>query len=188
MSKLSFILLLLLLLAACQPRSIKPSKVASWVPLDVTVDYQIIGKMSFSDGQDGGSGRLNWQQQQGFVSAQLKAPLGVKSWQIAESPAGAKLISAEGLESYAESATSLISHQLGWAVPWVALKSWVIGQAFDDTNQLKQNDSGDFVLQEQGWEITYSRFQTFEAGILPMRMTARKNNFTIKIAVKSWNW
>lgn len=188
MPKLSIILLLLLLLAACQPRSIKPNAVDAWVPLDVTVDYQIMGKMSFSDGQDGGSGRLNWQQQQGFVSAQLKAPLGVKSWQIIESPGGAKLTGADGHDSYAESATTLISQQLGWAVPWVPLKSWVIGQAFDSSKQLIQKASGDFVLSEQGWEITYSRFQSFEAGILPMRMTARKNNFTIKIAVNAWNW
>ncbi len=181
------VLICIVALSSCKPKTTKPKRL-NLIPLSQTQSYQMTGKMSFSDGQDGGSGRINWQQNHGFVKAKLNAPLGAKSWQLEELVDGAKIIDAAGVTYFADSATVLISRQLGWQIPWVELKSWIIGQPFDSVaSELNVSDDG-FVIKEGGWVIEYTKIRSFPEGELPMKIIARKNNYSIKIAVKLWDW
>ncbi len=179
----------LLLLSACQRQAVtKPEQVAELADLAQLNGYQFRGKMSFSDGQEGGSGQVQWQQQQGYITARLKAPIGGKSWQITETPDGAEISTSEGALIYGVSPTQLVSEQLGWQVPWTALTSWVIGQVHNsDQAQLNWQSDG-YVIAEQGWQITYSKLKSYPAGLLPHKMIARKGDHSIKLVIRSWQW
>lgn len=184
----------LLFLQSCQQAAqIKPGYSDGTLPLlDLSAhdSYQFNGKMSFSDGEDGGSGRISWENTKGLISTELKAPLGSKSWLIKEFDNNAELIS-NGVTTQAHSAQSLISNQLGWQVPWQQLKSWVVGKPHNmNQANIKWLTDG-FEIIEDGWRIEYSRLK--EEGdkpgqYLPYKMVARKAPYSIKLSVKQWSW
>jgi outer membrane lipoprotein LolB len=189
--KLIILIVALFLLQACQqPSRVKPLAPSQLMDLSQLNSYQFNGKMSFSDGQDGGSGSVHWQNIDGLVSARLKAPLGSKSWQITEQQMGAELL-ANGTTVVADSAQYLISDQLGWQVPWQQLKSWVIGVPYQKSRAQVVWQTDGFVVVEDGWRIEYSRLNSYPASSafqLPHKMIARKNNHSIKLSIKQWAW
>lgn len=193
-SHFAVLLLCLVCLQACQQTGqLKPGSVdlkKALFDLSDKPNYDFTGKMTFSDGQDGGSGSVKWQNNHGLITTELKAPLGSKSWQLKELINGAELTS-NGRTLYAESPQSLISDELGWQVPWRQLKSWVIGQPHDEKTALLNWQDDAFMLSEDGWQIEYSRLQ--EVAVQPIKylsykMVARKAEYSIKLIVKQWNW
>ena len=181
----------LMLLQACHhPTNVKPISASQMIDLSELSSYQFKGKMSFSDGQDGGSGSIQWQNNGGLISARLKAPLGSKSWHLTEQKVGAQLIS-NGATLIADSGQTLISDQLGWQVPWQHLKSWVLGRPHNQNQGQVTWQTDGFIIQEGGWQIEYSRLKTYSddsSKQLPHKIVARKNNYSIKLAIKQWLW
>ncbi len=186
-----FLLLIgsVLLMTACQNKSnIKPSHAQNRVNLADKHAYEFSGKMSFSDGRDGGSGRIVWHYEKEKIDATLKAPLGSKSWQVVESESGTTLITSKGEVYRAETTEALISEQLGWPVPWTQLSAWVLGQQFNSRqSQLKWADDS-FTISENGWQIVYSKLKAYPEGVMPHKMVARKGDYAIKLSVKKWQW
>ncbi len=178
-----------LMVAACQNNSnIKPASAQQRVNVAAKDTYEFSGKMSFSDGQDGGSGRIIWFSEKKRIDATLKAPLGSKSWQVVESESGSTLIASNGEVYTAETTEALISEQLGWPVPWTQLSSWVLGQQFNSAqSQLNWTDDS-FTISENGWEIVYSKLKAYPEGVMPHKMVARKGQYAIKLSVKKWQW
>lgn len=177
-----------LLLASCKQSSVKPKLELNLVEFNDIERYQILGKMSFSDGQDGGSGRIDWQFNNGYVVALLKAPLGSKSWEIKEFEGGAQIETNQGYKQISESAQSLISQELGWHVPWNELKHWIKGSPhLSNKSEVTVHNDG-YDIREKGWVIQYSKLRSFETGELPMKIVARKDNYAIKVSIKSWLW
>ncbi len=192
LQRLVALVLIILLLQACQHLRSTKRTIVPYQMIDLnTVDsYEFNGKMSFSDGNDGGSGTIQWRNNQGLISARLKGPLGSKSWTISELEHGAELVRNEGT-LYAESAKELISNELGWEVPWERLKSWIFGQAFNKAASQISWEEGGYTLVENGWYIKYSRVKAYpndSSSKLPHKMIARKGNYSIKLSLKSWIW
>ncbi len=190
-SRLTVLIFSIFLLQACQHQTmIKPINPERLIDMTEFSSYQFNGKMSFSDGQDGGSGRIQWQNKDGLISARLKAPLGTKSWRISEQIIGAELVT-NGAVVYADTAQTLISNQLGWQVPWQQLKSWVIGQPYNKSHGQIFWQADGFTVSEGGWQIEYSRLKPYPSTSsqqLPHKMVARKDNYSIKLSVKQWTW
>ncbi|WP_255590462.1 lipoprotein insertase outer membrane protein LolB [Marinicella meishanensis] len=181
--------MLTILLTACQKSTqIKPTVAVDLLSLDHHSAYQFNGKMSFSDGQDGGTGRVTWQSNQGLIDASLKAPLGSQSWQLIESVQGATLIANGGDQLHSVDAGWLISQQLGWQVPWQALKHWVVAQPHQTQAARVQWQGDALTIEEAGWRIEYSKFKPYPGGSLPHKMVARKGEYAIKLAVRNWQW
>lgn len=190
--RLTVLLIFILLLQACQHHqpNIRPLTPHQMIDLSTVNSYQFRGKMSFSDGKDGGTGSIQWRNNQGFIAARLKGPLGSKSWSISELEQGAELVRNDSTV-YAASAEELVSRELGWKVPWEQLKSWVIGQAFNKkVSEVSWQEDG-YTLIENGWSIKYSRLKAYPnvlSGKLPHKMIARKGDYSIKLSLKSWTW
>lgn len=187
--KFTVLVVIVLLLSACQNKSrIKPVSPQLQVDLSNNDKYQFTGKMSFSDGQDGGSGRITWRYNQGLIEAILKAPLGSKSWQVIESDSGTTLITSNGDVLSANTTAELISEELGWSIPWQPLTVWVLGRQYNNkqASLLWQDDS--YTIIENGWRIQYSKLKIYPEGVMPHKMVARKGDYSIKLAVKSWQW
>lgn len=175
-------------LVGCKQLGTQPTQKLNLVDLADVDQYQVLGKMSFSDGRDGGSGRVDWQFKGGFITAELKAPLGSKSWQIEEYDGGAKISTSEGYTGFSETAQALVSQELGWMVPWNELKSWIKGtpDVPEDARIIVHSDGYD--IHEKGWVIQYSKLRNFDNNELPTKIIARKENYSIKVSIKKWNW
>ncbi len=98
------------------------------------------------------------------------------------------MIASNGEVLTAETTAELISQQLGWSVPWQPLTSWVLGQQFNDSQSSLAWRDDSFTISEGGWQIVYSKLKPYPDGLMPHKMVARKNGYSIKLAVKSWQW
>jgi outer membrane lipoprotein LolB len=150
------------------------------------VNFELSGKLALSDGQEGGSGRLNWRQQNSQVAAQFKAPLGQGDWLIEETDQGASLIINNESPYYAPHAETLIEEAVGWSVPWQALKKWLQAQPVDENQANVKRTQTSKTITEQGWTIVYDRFQKYPDGCLPHRIMAKKPPYSIRLVVRTW--
>lgn len=176
-------------LASCATTS-KKGSVQSVRLLDLRKQpaFAFNGKMSFSDGKEGGSGQLAWQKTSEEIQVVLKAPLSKKSWTLTESAQQASIKISTGEHYYSQSAADLLSNQIGWLVPWAGLQSWVIGQPTQN-GQLEWDDDGQgYLLVDQGWVIQYSKLEPYGSAVLPHKIIARKEPYSIKLSIKSWQW
>lgn len=144
------------------------------------------GKMALSDGRNSGSGRLRWEKSLDTTRVELIAPLGQGQWQLRETAAGAWLRSSTRGELAGESAEQLLSTEIGWPVPWQALPYWLFGQSHRFADNVRETGQLPSRLQENGWEIAYSRYKSTVLGLLPYKIIARKGPYTVKVFVRRW--
>jgi outer membrane lipoprotein LolB len=155
------------------------------------LDHWVLeGKLAINDGQDGGSGRLNWEERGAWSMMEFRGALGRGAWQLLSKQNGALLKMANGEIYRADSVNQLVFDRIGWQVPVDALSWWVRGMAspgnWDDR---KLDDQGRLVaLQQHGWAIEFKKYRETRDLMLPMKMTARRNEHTVKLAIRSWSF
>lgn len=148
--------------------------------------WSIKGKISFSDGVDGGSGRFIWHYKNKNISASLKAPLGQGSWLLEElSDGAASLIVGSKQKFTSHDAGSLLSQQIGWLIPWQAFKSWLMLTPFNETSQVRFDDKV-MILNEMGWQVEFNKWSRISGLSLPMKITAKNPPYMIKLSIKEW--
>ena len=50
------------------------------------------------------------------------------------------------------------------------------------------NETGSLAeLRQLDWKIEYGRYRSFQGLELPVKMTARRQDVSVKLAVKDWN-
>lgn len=178
----------LVLLVACQSIP-KQTDVACDLTRPVHLsDFNLSGKLAISDGAEGGSGRLNWQQLDNHVLAEFKAPLGQGDWLIEESEQGARMVINGEPPYYDSDAADLVAEAVGWSVPWHALKHWLLGQPMNQNQAVIQYTKTTKTIKEQGWTLVYDRFQASSFGCLPHRMMASQSPYSLRLVVRQWQW
>jgi outer membrane lipoprotein LolB len=154
--------------------------------------WALEGRLAVSDDADGGSGQLSWRQDNGSSRMDFHGALGRGAWRLLADGRGAELEFADGTLHRARSIDSLVRRQVGWAVPVEALAWWVRGLAapgrvqqrvLDEEGRLSQ-------LRQDGWDIEFARYGPVD-GLggdlsMPLRMTARHADRTVKLAVRRW--
>ena len=181
--------LLISVLSACKPHQTRPHSDVDYQDLSDISDWRIEGKIAFSDGSDGGSGKFNWQAEAGAIEVRLRAPLGQGSWRLNESANGeARLYSGKDDFVTAEDAEILVSRQIGWRVPWHALKAWLRVMPYQDTLANAQQLDNTWVINELGWRIEYKKWSDASGRLLPTRITARKKPYSIKLSIRKWSF
>lgn len=150
--------------------------------------FELQGKMSFSDGSEGGSGQVRWEKSEQQIQVVLKAPLSSKSWTLVSNTLGATMEDSAGGVYHSLSAADLLSDQVGWPVPWEALQHWIIGVPTESGQLEWDADQQGYTVVDQGWVIKYSRLNMYDTAVLPHKIIARKHPYSIKLSVKSWQW
>ncbi len=144
--------------------------------------------MSFSDGQEGGSGQVTWRKDSSEIQVNLRAPLSTKSWSLTEERNQSIIQMSTGEVIVGQLAQQLISEQVGWKIPWDSLKYWVIGQPSEAGQVDEPITAEGFAIEDQGWHIQYSRLKSNGDGVLHHKVIAKKEAYSIKLIIKKWQW
>ncbi len=183
----SLIMAVCLLLSACQPkRGSLQQRVDDLYAPALGEAFELSGKMSFSNGEDGGSGRFSWVQDGDHLRAEFRAPLGQGSWQLNEWPDRALLTASGGEPRHAFGAAELIADEIGWPVPWQALRQWIQVRGSDAVAAQRAVDDDVLLVIDGGWRIEYSRFRDFDGVLLPTRVRASNAPYSIRLSVANW--
>ncbi|NND45040.1 MAG: outer membrane lipoprotein LolB [Xanthomonadales bacterium] len=150
--------------------------------------WRLSGKLSIDDGEDGGSGRLDWVVNGDFAQLDFRGAFGKGAWRLELGPSGARLHKADGSVVVAPTVDTLVVEEVGWRIPVDALQWWARGLAAPGDERAMELDPEGRVLRlnQHGWEILYSRYRAFGNQQLPGRMDASSGDRRVKLAIVGW--
>ena len=152
--------------------------------------FDLNGRIAISDGNDGGSGRFEWQQRGLSTTLRFFAPVSARNWRLEVQPGQALLIESNGAIRVANSAEELLRRELKLNLPADALRYWVLGmRAPGAESEIELDDSGQLaLLRQSGWEIRYVGFDQAHDPPLPRKLFARSGEHQVRISVRRWKF
>lgn len=156
-----------------------------------TMQWSLQGRVALSNGRDGGSGRIDWQQDGDRYDVALSAPVTRQSWRLSGDETGAQLEGLEGGTRIGQDPAELLRKATRWEIPVTALSSWARGLRADARHgpaTVHYAADGRLGRVEQaGWIIDYSDWRADPEGVeLPGRLNASKGEAKVRLIVDRW--
>ncbi len=152
-------------------------------------NWNLVGRISLDDGEEGGSGRLQWVVKSNDSTMDFHGAMGRGAWHLDIKPAGALLRLADGNQYVADGVDELLEQQIGWPIPVEALQWWVRGLAAPGVIDAQLLDDAGLLtsLAQFGWQIDFNRYASDSGVALPVRLDARQDNYRVKLAISRWH-
>ncbi|HSE12558.1 MAG TPA: lipoprotein insertase outer membrane protein LolB [Rudaea sp.] len=186
----------LAVLAACAPVRVRetPATTASQnareAALGPRTHWRIDAHISVSDGRDGGSGDLTWEQDGGHYVFTVRAPVTGKTWRLSGDARQAQLVGVEPQPVYGADPQRLLHERTGWDVPLAALGSWVRGMRAPGPVADLQYDAQNLpaVLEQDGWKIEYRDWFADSQPAMPRKLFASRGSARVRMAIEHWSF
>lgn len=158
-------------------------------------DWSLSGRIAVSNGKQGGSGRIDWQQSGDRYAVSLGAPVTRQSWRLSGDDTGGRLDGIEGGPREGADVEALLRETTGWNIPVRALADWVRGVGADPARfggaRIVYGEGNRPVrLSQAGWTIDYAQWQAEAAAaggpVLPARLTATQGEARVRLIVDEW--
>ena len=155
--------------------------------------WAMSGRVALSNGKDGGSGRIEWNQGAGRTEVTLFAPVTRQSWTLTADADGVALEGVAGGPQHGDDAGQLLRQSTGWEIPVAALGCWLRGvpaeaAAMGEATLVFGADTRLLRVEQGGWTIDYSNWQLDPAsGVeLPARINAEQASNRVRLVVDRW--
>jgi outer membrane lipoprotein LolB len=155
-------------------------------------EWNLSGRIAVSNGDRGGTGRIDWRQEAGGYTISLSAPVTRQSWQLSGNDRGARLEGIAGGPREDVDVEQLLLSATGWNIPVRALQDWVRGipAPAAEFGPEKHVYSGSLPasLEQAGWTIEYQEWHPAGAdgSQLPRRIVARSGDASVKLMIDEW--
>jgi outer membrane lipoprotein LolB len=151
--------------------------------------WNMEGRLAVSNEVDGGSGQFRWAKDADGMRMDFHGALGRGAWKLEAGEQGAELILADGTVHDADSVDQLVRQEVGWEIPVENLSWWIRGLATPGRFRKRDIDGEGNVskLLQDGWTIEYGRYRVFEGVSLPVKLTAYRGKWKVKLAIRSWD-
>ena len=170
----------LFMLAGCQSLtfSVSDPELASRTPRECGESITLSGRVSlqYTLSQNGRSesvhGRFSWQQSGNAIRVGLYSPLGQTMARIEIHPDLAIFYAPGRTPVAARNPDELLLNQIGWPLPILGLRHWLLGcMQLDDGQFLQATPSSPELTTANGWSIRYERWMPFgENQLVPRRI------------------
>jgi len=150
--------------------------------------WTLQGRLAVSDGRNGGSGDLSWNQAGERYEFVLRAPVTGKSFRLSGGPEGALLEGLDGGPLRGADAETLMRKALGWEVPLRDLRAWVLGVRAD-SGPAELSFGADrlpALLQQDGWAVDYREWDGNRQPALPKKVYASKPPYKVKLSIDAF--
>ena len=195
LTRLLQVLSVLVILSACSGVAVKEppgDRQAAYQARAETLtsipDWGFTGKLSLDDGEEGGSGRLQWSVEQDNSVLEFHGAMGRGAWRLETGPGGAILSEANGHVQKADHVNELIQERIGWPVPVDALQWWVRGLAAPGEPDVEELDENGLLvrLEQFDWSVEFNRYDSKTGLALPARLEATRGSYRVKLAIGRW--
>lgn len=184
---------LLTWLAGCAtPADISPAARGAWLARQAELAslsrWQALGRIGVINGQEGWHANFQWGQQDTRYRIDLLGPLGQGRLLIEGDEAGVILHTQDGQQHTAPDPDTLLGHILGAQLPVSGLRYWLRGlPAPGSTPNVQTDVEGRLLrLEQNGWIIEYPAYIAVASGQLPARITAQRQDLSVKLVIEQW--
>ena len=193
--KIHWLIVLLVILNACTGTPVKESVTGNRAAylertekLASIHTWGLVGRLSLDDGDQGGSGRLQWDVMPTGSELDFHGAMGRGAWHLQIRPEGATLKEADGTEQTAAGVNTLIQDRMGWPIPVDALQWWVRGLAAPGAveDEVLDLDGRLLTLEQFGWSVDFNRYDSVAGVAVPVRLDARRGSYRVKLAIGRW--
>jgi len=193
--RFTLIVTTVLLLTACASQTTRVAEPVAERAYQQRHDYltslshwSLSGRLAASDGKEGGSGALTWEQNASDTHMSFRGAMGKGAWELEAVPGKARLRFADGRDYSASTIAQLITAHMRAKVPVDALSWWVLGLARPSEWEDRQLDGEGRItnLRQFGWDVTFSGYKLKDQVWLPGKLVARNQQHTVKLAISDW--
>jgi outer membrane lipoprotein LolB len=149
-------------------------------------DWSMSGRLAITNGKDGGSGRIEWQQAGPRFDVALSAPVTRQSWRVSGGDGAALLEGLDGGPRSGPDAEQLVFEATRWRIPVEALVRWVRGRESPGATVEYAADGRLKRLADAGWTVDYADWQDVDGVELPGRIEARQGDARVRLVVDGW--
>lgn len=150
--------------------------------------WHIRGAMGLRDKTETISASVYWKQlDKDNYNLQLFGPLGFGNVKIVGTR-GKVILTADNKSHQATKPETLLKNQTGWHIPIANLYYWIRGLPAPGSHFEKTVDAQHRIvsLQQQGWEISFLRYTSFNALDLPTKIFMRRPDLEVRLVVSEW--
>lgn len=181
----------LLMLGGCQtlPQAPTTGSQIQQQHLYALRQWEAEGKIALRMGDQRQSANFHWQQQRDNYVIRLFGPFGQGATWLRRTSREVTLENAELGIRRARSAEQLMQDTLGWQVPVSNLQYWLRSLPAPRTDiQQEQRDEQGFLshLEQQGWQVSYSRYQSVNGWWMPARIVAHRDDLHLTLVIHQW--
>lgn len=183
------------LLAACAPVRLRQTPQALAAQqlresrLAAQNNWHLTAHIAVSNGHDGGSGQLDWQQNGAQFRFVVHAPVSGRTWELYGDAEHAVLEGVDAQADVATDAQQLLHERLGWEVPLADLGDWIRGMRAPGRPATLRYDAADLpaLLVQDGWTVEFRDWFVNRDPPLPRKVFARKGSAHVRVAIQDWS-
>lgn len=148
--------------------------------------WKLTGRLAVSDGRDGGSGRIEWIQDDDAFEIVLNAPVTRQSWKLRGDTRFARIDGLEGGPYFGDSAAQLLEEHVGWSMPLDDLIAWVRGARATGTANIEFGENGlPALIEQNGWRIEYRQWNA-DVPPMPVKVFANQGERKVRLQIERW--
>ncbi|TQV84795.1 outer membrane lipoprotein LolB [Exilibacterium tricleocarpae] len=152
-------------------------------------NWQLRGKLGVRMPADSGSVTLDWEQEASLYAIRLSGPFGQGTTWIRGNRRQVQLEQAGQPPLSAGTPEELIQSALGWDIPVRDLYYWVRGipaPRAPVASQEKTANGALAYLEQSGWQLSYSRYNTVGPWQLPGKIVAIRDPLKLTLVIRQW--
>ena len=180
-------LVMLMLLGGCSLLPTAPEPAARPAQIE-SAPFALNGRIAIKHSGTRHSAGVRWVHKTESDELLLQGPLGQTAARVYRDAQGATL--QDGSKEYqAADAESLMQQVLGWQLPLGGLHRWVLGRAAEGDAQITRDERGRIaLLQQNGWEVRYLRYDGDGPDSLPSRLQLSRDKLQVQLLIDEWEW
>jgi outer membrane lipoprotein LolB len=183
-------------LPGCALMSKAPQNTLELVPwaerltaLQALYHFEFQGRVAITNGSDGFSAGLRWQQNDDQALVDLSAPLGFGAAHIQQTDNILRVTTSKGVTLESDAATDELRSLLGFDAPLRSLRYWIVGASDPQSPSGVSLDSLERLtrLDQDGWRIDYGDYTAVKnRAWLPLSLTITHETLKLRIVIHDW--
>ncbi|HMA98440.1 MAG TPA: lipoprotein insertase outer membrane protein LolB [Wenzhouxiangella sp.] len=188
-----FALTVVMLLSACATREQRVQ--GDWLQerqlwFEQNPDWRVRGRLSVSDGEQGGQMSFDWRGQGAQHDLRLRSVVGGKQWRLMFNEESALIQGSDVGLVRADHPDILVSEIVGWPIPVSQLSMWLRGLPASQTDEVLFAEDGTMTMVSAGdWSLEYVRYEQSDDGpLMPERVEALSPPYRVRMILRTWRW
>ena len=140
-------------------------------------------------GGDASRVTMRWRQSPDSYLVRFMGPLGVGLFEVEGSATAVEARFPDGRRVHAVSPEALLEQEIGWSVPLLGLRYWIVGAPVPDgaPSKMELDDQGRLArLEQAGWTVVYERYGALDGLSLPERIRFSNESVDATVVVRRW--